>query len=181
MSKFTDDFHTLVDSAVESGLAPLSTERQHDFDESKREVEEALLKVIKARRAEGGAQKEEERSRRKVDVLSLLLENDDPLTGRPFTDEKIVMLLKMSTNYTPAVAATWVFHLLAAHPDYMKRLVDEIDSVFGVDGHQLKYDDLDPKVTPFLDAVVKETLRIYPTSPFAVRLVEDPQVSQHSY
>ena len=184
MSKFTDDFHALVDIAVESGLAPLSTERQREFNEAKREVEMALERVIKARRSEEEAEGEEattEATRRskRSDILSLLLENDDPLTGKPFTDQKVVMLLKMSTNYTPAVAATWVLHLLAAHPDHMKRLVAEIDSVFS-DGHQLSYDDLDPKVTPFLDAVVKETLRLYPTSPFAVRLVEDPQVRDES-
>jgi cytochrome P450 len=185
MEKFTNDFHTLVDSAVESGLAPLSSQRQQDFNDSKQAVEEALYKVIHIRREamtrkeageeEGGKKK----GNKKVDVLSLLLENEDPLTGKPFTNEKIVMLLKMSTNYTPAVASTWVLHLLAAHPEYMTRLVSDIDQVFSSKKYQdqqsLTYDDLDPKATPFLDAVVKETLRIYPTSPFAVRLVEDPK------
>eukprot|EP00697_Spironema_sp_BW2_P009469 gnl/Spiro4/24342_TR12096_c0_g1_i1.p1 gnl/Spiro4/24342_TR12096_c0_g1~~gnl/Spiro4/24342_TR12096_c0_g1_i1.p1 ORF type:complete len:224 (-),score=96.22 gnl/Spiro4/24342_TR12096_c0_g1_i1:40-711(-) len=78
------------------------------------------------------------------------------------------MLLKMTTNYTGAVASTWVLHLLAAHDAVRARLVEEVDRTLG--RGVPSFEQLQKPATPYLDAVVAETLRLFPTSPFAARL-----------
>ncbi|XP_023220300.1 cytochrome P450 4V2-like [Centruroides sculpturatus] len=74
---------------------------------------------------------------------------------------------------------SWTLYLLGLHPDVQKKLQDEIDSVFGeekdspVQSEHLKH-------FKYLDCVIKEVLRLYPSVPFIARdLLEDTKVGDH--
>jgi cytochrome P450 family 135 len=89
-----------------------------------------------------------EREQRR-DILTLLLEARDdegnPLTDRELRDELITILL--AGHETTATSIGWAFERLLRHPAVLERLTAEVHA--GED-------------TEYLDAVIKETLRVRP-------------------
>jgi cytochrome P450 len=83
------------------------------------------------------------------DILTLLLsardDEDEPLSDRELRDELITLLL--AGHETTATSIGWAFERLLRHPDALARLTEEIVAGDG---------------TEYLDAVVKETLRVRP-------------------
>ncbi len=103
------------------------------------------------------------------DILSLLLASHSDV-GK-FSDielrDEIVTLL-LAGHETTATALTWAFYWIHCTPGVQETLISELD-FYGTDEkldslHQLSY----------LDAVVKETLRIYPVIPVVSRRVQVP-------
>jgi cytochrome P450 len=92
----------------------------------------------------------------RVDVLSILLqardEQDKPMTDVELRDE--LMTLLVAGHETTATAAAWAFELLLRNPPALAHLQEEIDSGEGDE---------------YLDAVIKETLRVRPVLPGVVR------------
>ena len=87
------------------------------------------------------------------DVLSILLQARDE-EGRALTDEELrdeLMTLLVAGHETTATSLAWAFELLLRHRPQLARLQAEIESGNG-DGE-------------YLDAVIKETLRIRPVVP----------------
>jgi cytochrome P450 len=111
---------------------------------------------------------EEIRSRRDApdlaerdDVLSLLLQarHDD---GTPMTDKELrdeLMTLLVAGHETSATALAWALEALTRHPEALSRLREEIDG-----GNDDTY----------LDAVVKETLRLRPVIALVLRRLIEP-------
>jgi cytochrome P450 len=117
-------------------------------------VDELLYDEIARRRADGsGAGRE--------DILSLLLQARDedgaPMGDRHLRDE--LMTLLVAGHETTATALAWAFERLVRHPGAYDRVRAEAAS---------------PDGDAYLDAVVKETLRIRPVIPFVVRQVAEP-------
>lgn len=104
----------------------------------------------------------------KRDVFSLLVKaNESMQPERRMTEEEI--LAQMSTIFvaghdTTASTLTWVLWLLASHVEAQSRIRDEIrqaQSAGRARGeHQLQLNDIENMV--FLQAFLKETLRLYP-------------------
>ena len=75
------------------------------------------------------------------------------------------------TGYdTTSCAVTWTLYLLAQHPAARAALIAELRDELG---------DRDPDMADlgtldYLDAVVKESLRLYPTGPFGFRVAREP-------
>jgi cytochrome P450 family 135 len=94
------------------------------------------------------------------DILSLLLqathEDGRPMSDRELRDE--LMTLLVAGHETTATALSWAVELLARHPDALERL--EAD-VAGGDG-------------AYLDAVIKETLRVRPVIALVLRKLVEP-------
>ncbi|MBA3458261.1 MAG: cytochrome P450, partial [Deltaproteobacteria bacterium] len=117
----------------------------------KRAVDEALYAVIaeRRRRPSGG-----------TDVLSTMLlardEQGQPMTDVELRDELVTLLI--AGHETTATSLGWVFDRLLAHPQTYAKLATEIDA--GRD--------------EYLDAVIRETLRVRPILPLVGRHVVKP-------
>jgi cytochrome P450 len=110
------------------------------FVRDRARVDELLYEEIASRRArDAGAQ----------DILGLLLratdEDGEPLTDQELRDELITLLL--AGHETTASSIGWTFERLLRSPGALRRATDEARSGDGTD---------------YVDAVVKETLRVRP-------------------
>jgi cytochrome P450 len=110
-------------------------------------VDAAIFEEIARRRAgEGGGD----------DILSMLLDARDA-GGNGLTDEELrdeLITLLVAGHETTATALAWALERLARHPDAWERLRSEDED--------------------YLDAVVKETLRLRPVVPIVLRLLKAP-------
>lgn len=66
---------------------------------------------------------------------------------------------------TTAAAMSWALHLIGTHKDVQRKLHEEIDKVFDDknDGTNLTMEDI--KKFEYLDRVIKESLRLFPSVP----------------
>lgn len=98
------------------------------------------------------------------DVLSVLLALRDD-GGRPLPDPVIVGLaneLLIAGHETTACTLAWTLLLLDLHPRILDDLTDELSSVLG--GAIPTLDDF--QRLPLLDAVIKESMRLVPATPY---------------
>ncbi|MFB6140303.1 MAG: cytochrome P450 [Halosimplex sp.] len=101
------------------------------------------------------------------DVVSRMLDVEDE-AGEGMSREQIrdeVMTLLLAGHETTALALTFTFFLLAQHPRVEETLRAELDETLGGDP---------PTVTdmgdlPYLEQVVKESMRLYPPVPGIIR------------
>ncbi len=118
-----------------------------------RVLDEMVRGVIRQRRASG-----EDHG----DLLSmLLLAIDEEGDGRGMTDEQArdeAMTLFNAGHDTTAAALAWTWYMVASHPAIEDRLIEEIDAVLGGNAPTLA----DVARLPYVEMVVKESLRLYP-------------------
>src|SRR3954451_2808977 len=116
-------------------------------------VDQLLYPVIEARRAAPDLAERD-------DILSLLLqarhEDGRPMSDRELRDE--LMTLLVAGHETTATGLSWAIELLARHPAALDRL--ETDLANGGD--------------EYLDAVIKETLRLRPVIALVLRKLVEP-------
>lgn len=81
----------------------------------------------------------------------------------------------MAGTDTSSISVQWVLAELINHPKVFKKLRDEINSVVGTN-RLVTYTDI-PNL-PYLQAVMRETLRLHPPSPVILRAsIEDCQIN----
>lgn len=108
-----------------------------------------------------------------MDILLKAKHEDPTITFDDIQEE--VDTFMFEGHDTTAAAASWGCHLIGSHPEVQKKLHDEIDRVLGDTNRPLTKEDL--KELDYLDCVIKETLRLFPSVPFFGRdLSEDGQV-----
>jgi len=114
------------------------------------------------------------------DLLDLLLDAHDPSSGVGLTKQEVidqVVTFFFAGHETTAHTLTFATALLARHPHITTKVREEIDSVLGPHG-KVTYDDVHK--FPYLTAVIKETLRMYPIAPELTReLSEDTTIGGH--
>lgn len=91
------------------------------------------------------------------DLLSILIEHHGGDAG---LIEEDVMSLLIAGHETSGATLSWVFLLLSQNHDVLRNVHDELDSLIKSDSPS--FDDL--KKLPYLSAVIKETLRMYPVA-----------------
>jgi len=120
------------------------------FLEIRAQADELIYREIARRRADPSGD----------DILSMLVqssaEGGDALTDEELRDELVTLLL--AGHETTATALAWAFERLARHPDVMARLRKSLD-----DGE-----------SDYLDAVIKETLRVRPVVMEVGRDITEP-------
>lgn len=95
------------------------------------------------------------------DLLSMLLTAEDE-HGQRLTDQQVrdeVVTLFLAGHETTASSLSWIWYLLAQHPEVEAELLAELDVVLG--GRPPTIADL-PRLR-YTDMVVKEALRLYPS------------------
>jgi cytochrome P450 len=95
------------------------------------------------------------------DLLGLLMSVRDEDTGACMSDQQLrdeVITLFVAGHETTAVALTWVWHLLAGHPDAAERVRAELTAVLG-DRAPVA---VDLSKLPYARMVIDEAMRLYP-------------------
>ncbi|XP_051149572.1 cytochrome P450 93A3-like [Andrographis paniculata] len=104
------------------------------------------------------------------DLLDILLEiAEDGTSEMSLTRENIkafILDLFAAGSDTSALTIEWALAELINHPHILQKAVEEIESVVG--GDRLVEESDIPNL-PYLQAIVKETLRLHPTGPMIVR------------
>ena len=117
----------------------------------KRAVDDALYGIIAERRRQSAAG---------TDVLSMMLDARDE-QGRAMTDVELrdeLVTLLLAGHETTATSLAWTFDRLLMHPEVLDRLRAELAA--GRD--------------EYVDAVIRETLRVRPIVPLVGRVVARP-------
>lgn len=91
----------------------------------------------------------------------------DPSESSPITSNLLfeTITLLFAGQDTSAATLSWTLHLLSLHPDIQRKLAAEIAGV------QPSLPPKDVLQLTFLDAVLKESMRLYPVAPFVVRKI----------
>lgn len=105
------------------------------------------------------------------DFLTLLIKAEKA-EGEPLTDDDIIdnLLTFLSAGHeTTARSLTWAFYLLSKSPQDLEKAINEIASA--------PLDQTPPEawgdVLPFTQAILKESMRLYPAAPILARLALD--------
>ncbi|HEX8103392.1 MAG TPA: cytochrome P450, partial [Solirubrobacteraceae bacterium] len=134
-------------------LGPTRLEQLGVFDRVIGPVDELLLDEIARRRADPGVAERD-------DILSLLVqathEDGTPMGDRELRDELITLLV--AGHETTANSLAWALERLLRHPTAWERLRDE--AAAGEDA--------------YVEATVRETLRLRPVLPLVARMLKAP-------
>lgn len=134
-------------------LGPDRVERRKSFRAVVDPVDALLFEEIGARRADPSLSERD-------DILSMLLlarhEDGEPMSDAELRDELVTLLV--AGHETTATSLAWALERLLRHPEALQRLRDEVAA--GEDA--------------YLDAVIKETLRLRPVLPIVVRRLAEP-------
>jgi cytochrome P450 len=154
--------HNVTSGVAMAAVALLGPERLAKAKLLRRElapVDNLLLDEIRDRRADPGVAERD-------DILSLLVqarhEDGEPMSDAELRDE--LMTLLVAGHETTATSLAWSVERLVRHPDALARLRDEVESGGG----------------EYMDAVIKETLRLRPVLPLVVRRLTAPmEIGRH--
>ncbi|XP_062379514.1 cytochrome P450 4V2 [Sardina pilchardus] len=119
---------------------------------------------------ESDSESDQGRRKRRA-FLDMLLKTTDEegnkLTHKDIQEE--VDTFMFEGHDTTAAAMNWAVHLLGAHPDAQRKVQQELQEVFGESDRPVNADDL--KKLRYLDCVIKEALRLFPSVPFFARSI----------
>jgi cytochrome P450 len=134
-------------------LGPRRIRRYPPFRRMMEGIDRLLYPVIEARRSASDLADRD-------DILSLLVqarhEDGRPMSDRELRDE--LMTLLVAGHETTATGLSWAIELLARHPEALARLEDDVAA-----GDE-----------EYLDAVIKETLRLRPVIALVLRKLIEP-------
>ncbi|MHB8532151.1 MAG: cytochrome P450 [Solirubrobacteraceae bacterium] len=138
--------------ALVAASGPRPVAKSRSLRAAMRPVEELVLEEVHSRRVQPLGEDGE-------GILTMLergyAENGTPMSEDKLRDELVTMLSDGPT----ATSLAWVFERLLAHPEKLQRLREEVEA---------------GKSEDYLEAVVKETLRLCPTVPVVMRRLLEP-------
>jgi cytochrome P450 len=132
------------------------------FQRDMRRADDLVHAQITRRRAESADPKAAPRT----DILAMLLsardEHGEPMTDAELRDE--LMTLLVAGHETTATMLCWAFDLILGDPRVRARLSQELEGAS------------DPTANEYLDATIKEVLRLRPVVPALGRKLSEPMV-----
>lgn len=141
------------------GLSPWAR-----FERARKRVDDLIYRQIARRRKDADTQR--------TDVLSLLLAARDE-QGHPLTDVELrdeLMTLLAAGHETTATELAWTFERVLREPRVMRKLETELAEA------TLPGGSLDFERMPYLDATLKEVMRVRPVIPAVARRVKEDMV-----
>lgn len=132
--------------------------RMHELDES-------LFALIESRRCVPAGDRGESVL---ADLLSACHESGEPLGRQEIRDALVTLIF--AGHDTTAVALAWALEQIVPRSDVVERIIDEIDRTTG--GGPPEADQL--VRLEYLDAAIRESLRVRTIMPFVVRLTKEP-------
>ena len=122
-------------------------------------IEREILRMIEQKRAAGLCGD---------DVFTMLCRAHEAghewMSGRDLVGQATILFA--ASYETTASAMTWTLFLLAQHPEVMSRLFDELEGLGAAAPTSRQLAGL-----PYLDAIIKESMRILPPVPYTMRAV----------
>ncbi|KAL8494117.1 hypothetical protein ACS0TY_025053 [Phlomoides rotata] len=135
--------------------------------EVRERFDEMMEKIIDEHQNERRKSKEGEVVK---DLLDILLDKAEDVSSEiKLTRENIkafILDLFAAGTDTSAITVEWALAELINHPNIMQKAVEELDSVVG---KNRLVEESDIPNLPYLQAFVKETLRLHPTGPLILR------------
>ncbi len=149
------------------------TKRNREFMQSREVLDNVIYSIIEQRR-----QKPDQESK---DLLSMLLAARDEEDGTGMTDEQVrdeVMTIFIAGHETTANTISWIWYLLAQHPEVEQKLWAELDRVLA--GRKPTVEDI-PQL-PFTNLIITEAMRLYPAAWMMNReVVDEVEIGGHTY
>ncbi|KAJ5530795.1 NADPH-cytochrome p450 reductase FAD-binding alpha-helical domain-3 [Penicillium freii] len=109
------------------------------------------------------------------DLLNTLLNGRDPVTGEGMSDELIIsniITFLIAGHETTSGLLSFTFYYLLQHPQVLEQARNEVDEVVGVGPITVQH----LAKLPYIDAIMKESLRLMPTAPSFTVTPKKPEV-----
>ena len=147
----------------------IPTRANRRYRSALRTLDDLIYGIISERQREGDDTDRE-------DLLSMLLAARDEQTGEGMSPRQLrdeVLTIFAAGHETTANAMSWTFYLLARHPEVESQLQAELDEA--LDARPPELSDL--ASLRYTEAVVKESMRMYPPVPtFGREAAEDQEL-----
>jgi sterol 14-demethylase len=141
----------------------------HRRDAARAELVELIGGIMARREADGIAEGED---RDLVDVLMSIKDADGTWQFSPDVVTGMFISMMFAGHHTTSTTASWLIIELLRNPDVMAKVVAEIDALAEAGGGVVTYQDL--REVPWLEASIKETLRLHPPLILLLRLATVP-------
>lgn len=153
-SEFAQIYHDL-----EAGVQPIAYVFPNLPIPSFRRRDKARARLVKL--VEQIIEKRAKSDKKSEDMFQVLIDSRYEDGSKLSPDEITGMLTAtiFAGHHTSSGTAAWVLLELLKRPQYMKRVVDELDTLFGEDG-EVTFQSL--RQVPNLENVIKESLRLHP-------------------
>ncbi len=139
-------------------------------DAARAALVERIETIMAKRRLAGPPGEDEER-----DLVDVLMSIKDPDGSEHFSSDVITgMFISMmfAGHHTTSTTASWLIIEMLRNPDVLANVVAEMDALAEAGGGEITYQDL--REVPWLEASIKETLRLHPPLILLLRLAIVP-------
>lgn len=151
----------------------------HNFTREVIKKKKMARKLHKTIESESKVFEEIDKPKRKA-FLDLLLDarenNENPMTDEELREQ--VDTVMFAGHDTTAAAISWALFCLGNHPDIQEKVHEELHDIFGDSNDSATTKEISN--LKYLDRVIKEALRLYPSAPgFLRKLSEDIQIDEY--
>jgi cytochrome P450 len=149
----------------------VSPKRHAEYEEALATIKRVTHNLVQSKRAElvNGHKKG-------LDIISVAIESGG------FSNEELVnqmMTFLAAGHETTASAMTWAIYLLCRYPEAQRKVREELlASRSVINNPAMPISSMEMARLPYLNAVLNETLRLFPSIPLSVREAESNQIIQ---